>query len=166
MESILSEGQIIQWNLAKRKRLNSDALLSIMYYEYAWSIVLMNPNRNHINKVLYPAHLVALPKIPANLKLVNQLHQAFGTDLLPRMHDKIQINSRIEYYMNLVYQIYSYLPAHKLIKLIHSEKPWIESRKGMQSYDVDPKKIINNQLLYDFYSKKLNPRNRKENNLR
>lgn len=67
---------------------------------------------------------------------------------------KLNLSNQVVEVLNEVWEAYGNLTATQLESLTHSEKPWIEARKGFDFNEASTQKI-DVKTIYEFYSKQV-----------
>lgn len=124
----------------------------LVYYAYAWALV-----KN--KRKLFNENIEAWPNGPVLPSLYKELKK-YGSAPIPE--DFIDAGSEEELTkqfpkdvletLDKVYEKYMTLTAFELVVLTHSEKPWVEARKGLRSNETSHKPISDDHIKEQYSS--------------
>lgn len=113
----------------------------LVYYAYVWYLIMAKSK-------LFDEPIEAWPMGPVAPSLYEELKQygsapipaeyIGGQEVLDELLEKLDSQQEV---LRKVYEKYDTLTAFELVVLTHSEKPWIEARKGLK-----PEEPSNNPL--------------------
>jgi len=159
MELKGKENQLLPSDIAKyflAQAINDGELISplkmqkLVYYAYVWYLVITKGK-------LFNEPIEAWPMGPVSPSLYGELKQ-YGSSPIPEEYlggEKgleqllAKLNGQSEL-LRKVYEKYDTLTAFELVVLTHSEKPWVEARKGLKPEEQSSKPIADNDIL-SFY---------------
>lgn len=133
----------------EKRPITNKKLQKLLYYAQAWSLVIRK------NK-LYNDDIEAWVHGPAVRSIYTE-YKNFGFSPIEKdvELDKIgTIPQDIKNLLNEVWRVYGKKDAGYLEMLTHSERPWQETRDGLQDSESS-KNVISLKLMRDFYSAKL-----------
>jgi len=134
----------------KEKRpITNKKLQKLVYYAQAWSLVFNN-------KKLFSEPIEAWVHGPAVESLYIQ-YKDFGYSPIQEKIGEASIRNisgRTKELLDEVWRVYGKLDAGYLEMLTHSEKPWQEARKGLQSSE-NSEIEISPKAMKNYYSEKL-----------
>jgi uncharacterized phage-associated protein len=133
----------------ENKPITNKKLQKLVYYAQAWSLVLNN-------KKLFSEPIEAWVHGPAVRSLYIK-YKEFGfspikEEILSNSVEDIPTNTKE--LLDEIWRVYGRLDAGYLEMLTHSEKPWLEAREGLQSYENSSNEI-STKTIKEFYSDKL-----------
>lgn len=125
-------------------------LQKLCYYAQAWRIALSNGHDKFFND-----KFEAWVHGPVNPSLF-QKYRVFSWDLIPNEAVDLNVFTKDERkVLEEVWKVYGSLEAKFLENLTHSEKPWIDARRGLSENEYS-----NNQIdeihMRDYYRSLLN----------
>ena len=131
-------------------------LQKILYFAYSWYLTLMNENKNELNIKLFDGNFEAWihgPVYPS----IYQEYKNYRADLLPQMHYKLfTLTEEDEEILNDVWDVYGKYTANQLESISHQHDPWKYTRKNNNCSSSDwCNEIINDELIFDYYTKQL-----------
>lgn len=143
---------IAKWFLSKESMSNKK-LQKMCYYAYCWCIVFLNDMEDSIDKSICKDGFEAWIHGPVCRNLYNK-YKSYGWNDIPMFDGKLNLSNQVVEVLNEVWEAYGNLTATQLESLTHSEKPWIEARKGFDFNEASTQKI-DVKTIYEFYSKQV-----------
>lgn len=136
-------------NLKDQKGLSNKKLQKLLYYAQAWSMVFNN-------QTLFKDDIQAWIHGPAILEVYNE-YKEFGAEEIKKEVDlnavtKLLSKEQVKI-LDMVWESYGKFDANYLEILSHNEKPWQETRKGLEVYDGSDR-IIPIKLMKSYYTDK------------
>ena len=148
-KSLIIADYFILKNKKDKKGLTNKKLQKLLYYAQAWSLVLNN-------RTIFDDKIEAWVHGPA-IPLIYSTFKSFGFKDIEVEVDENGLNSidgKDRKLLDQIWSIYGNLDAGYLELLTHSEEPWQEARKGLQS-DENSENEISLKGMKIYYSEKL-----------
>ncbi len=124
-------------------------LQKLLYYAQAWYLVKKG-------KKLYEDDIEAWVHGPTIPHMYRQ-YKEYGYQPITKENidmNSIKITSDVKDFLDTIWKLYGNYDADYLELLTHQEDPWILAREGLPS-GITSKRIIDTNLMKDFYSKLL-----------
>lgn len=134
---------VADWFL-HREPMTHKKLQKLCYYTMAWGWALMD--RDVASKGRFEAWVHG-PVSPVLYKK----YKAYGWNQLPKVRGEPAIPADIKELLEAVWLTYGGKSGNELEALSHSEKPWIEARKGLSPSDIC-QNAINPDIMKDYYN--------------
>lgn len=136
---------IANWFLNKES-MSQKKLQKLCYYAKAWSLVLLDD-------VSFDFSFQAWVHGPVNTNLWD-MFKRYGyldieSDALKSVAQKI--DSKVEKFLERVWDTYGEYTGFQLEALTHTEKPWINARSGYSDLEIS-REIIKNDDMRSYYS--------------
>lgn len=144
-------GAVANFFLSKGSMSNKK-LQKLVYYAYAWTLALLNEDKNNINYTLFNESIQAWVHGPVCPDLYNQ-YRNMGWDEIPKCtfrHEQSFSEEELDI-MNQVWDVYGRFTGNELESLTHQEEPWIEAREGLQPYEPG-QKDLNMKTIFKYYN--------------
>ncbi|MDF5724576.1 MAG: DUF4065 domain-containing protein [Rhizonema sp. PD37] len=122
-------------------------LQKLVYYAQAWSLVLRN-------EPLFSEDIQAWAHGPAVYEVWNHYKDYKHTDILETGPCESDFSEDELEVLEEVWNTYGELSARQLENLTHSEQPWIEARKGLDS-GAKSQEVISHETMKSYYEKYL-----------
>lgn len=148
-KSLLIAEYFILKNKADKKGLTNKKLQKLLYYAQAWSLVLNN-------KPIFDDKIEAWVHGPA-IPLIYSTFKSFGFGEIDMKFDEKELSSLDEKdrkILDEIWKVYGNMDAGYLEMLTHSEGPWQDARKGLQSSESSENEI-STDAMKSYYSEKL-----------
>lgn len=138
--TILSECRLLNIEVSNLK------LQKLLYYCEAWSLALENES-------LFPDDIEAWVHGPV-VSSVFHRYKDYRWAPIPEPKTNPTSDKEIREHVGAVLEAYGKFPAFQLERLTHSEKPWMDARKGLEP-DMPSRQTIDRNTMKEFYSRQL-----------
>lgn len=148
-KSLLVAEYFILKNKQDKKGLTNKKLQKLLYYAQAWSLVLNN-------RPIFDDKIEAWVHGPA-IPLIYSTFKNFGFGDIDMKFDEKElgvIDEKDKKVLDEIWRVYGNMDAGYLEMLTHSERPWQEARKGLQSSE-NSENEISIDVMKSYYSEKL-----------
>jgi uncharacterized phage-associated protein len=144
---------IANWFLANMKNITNKKLQKLVYYAYAWYLVLNNEATEQIDLLLFEnrfeawVHGAVYPDLYGKYKTFGSGPlPAYAGDLPPFSEDDIDI-------LNQIKEVYGKFTGNELESICHQEIPWLRARNGLGPYDPSHNPIKDTDI-FEYYSER------------
>lgn len=127
-----------QYFLAKNRELTDIQIQKLVYYAYAWYMVL------HKGKKIFEEKPEAWIHGPVFRTLFNSMKNYKTFLKLERVSEIGKSNAD---FLDTIYNVYGKYSGNELEKMTHSELPWISARHGLQPHEFSQNKIEDNDIM-------------------
>ena len=127
-----------QYFLSKNQELTDIQIQKLVYYAYAWYMVL------HKGKKIFEEKPEAWIHGPVFRSLFNSMKNYKTFLKLERVSEIGKSNSN---FLDTIYNVYGKYSGNELEKMTHSELPWISARHGLQPHEFSQNKIDDNDII-------------------
>lgn len=148
-KSLLIAEYFILKNKTDKKGLTNKKLQKLLYYAQAWSLVLNN-------KPIFDDKIEAWVHGPA-IPLIYSTFKSFGFKDIDMKFDEKELSSideKDKKILDEIWRVYGNMDAGYLEMLTHSEQPWQDARKGLQSSENSENEITTDAMKV-YYAEKL-----------
>lgn len=115
---------VADWFLGKDS-MSPKKLQKLVYYAYAWVLILMNENEDDLDIKLFDSRIEAWIHGPL---LPELYHEYRGKSMIPQKSSVPCFDEDIEDIMEQVWDVYGIYTGNQLESITHKESPWIEAR--------------------------------------
>ncbi len=131
--------EVADWFLSKEP-MTQKKLQKLVYYAYAWFLVLRNESIDELEHRLFDQKAEAWVHGPVYPCLWHK-YKEYGWQEINKTEIEFSINDDIEEFLEAVWKAYGEFNGDELETLTHQEIPWINARG-----DIEPYKPSNNNL--------------------
>lgn len=131
-------------------------LQKLIFYAYAWTLALLNENRNEINFRLFNDKIEAWVHGPVVFSIYEK-YKTYGWNEIPKIDnfDQSKFSSDVLDILNQVWDVYGDLNGNQLESISHNEYPWINARKNLSPYETSDV-IISDEDIFVYYNEQAN----------
>ena len=145
---------IAKWFLSQSS-LSHKKLQKLCYYAYCWFIVFFNDIETVDNQECIVLNTICKEKFQAWIHgpvcpELYQHYKKYGWQEIPKVDCSPRFNVEIENLLCKVWEAYGKFSADQLESLAHSEYPWINARKGIDSGEACCNEISSIDILKYF----------------
>ena len=142
--------EVANWFLTKEP-MDQKKLQKLCYYAYAWYLYLFNDIENGLRFRLFENDIEGCVHGPVSMELYRSFPFKGMQVLTPsRFYGNIDDEEIIEF-LEDVYNVFGKYSGNELESMTHREKPWQESRLGLNSYEPG-NVILKDETMYKFCS--------------
>jgi len=135
------------WKSSQDKRpITNKKLQKLVYYSQAWYLVSTNGEER-----LFPEKIEAWVHGPVVPSLYSQYKQYGFGPIDPKLGSEKSVKGNKRTLLDEIWEKYGKLDADTLEVLAHSETPWIEARKNLDTDDFGDTEI-DDSLITSYYS--------------
>lgn len=127
-----------QYFLSKNQELTDIQIQKLVYYAYAWYMVL------HDGKKMFEEKPEAWIHGPVFRSLFDSMKDYKKFSNLEEISKMGESNAN---FLDKIYNVYSKYSGNELEKMTHSELPWIKARHGLQPHEFSQNKIEDNDIM-------------------
>ena len=127
-----------QYFLSKNQELTDIQIQKLVYYAYAWYMVL------HKGKKIFEEKPEAWIHGPVFRTLFDSMKNYKKFSNLEEVSKIGESNAK---FFDTIYNVYGKYSGNELEKMTHSESPWIKARKGLKPYEFSQNKIEDNDII-------------------
>ncbi len=139
----LSIQDIAHWFLAKES-MTHKKLQKLCYYAVAWGYALTDA------KIASNSEFEAWVHGPAS-PVIYRIYKNMGWNLIPKFTGEVVAPDNVAELLEAVWLTYGDKGGNELEALSHSEKPWIDARKGLASSESSDNSI-EPSVMKEFYN--------------
>lgn len=141
------------WLLSKES-MSPKKLQKMLYYCYAWGLVLLNENPDELENKIFDAEFEAWVHGPVHRGTYFE-HREYGYQEIPKVNDfNLEFSVDELDVLNQVYEVYGGYSANELESITHQEQPWLEKREGLEAYEGTDR-VISDETIFRYYVKQL-----------
>lgn len=140
---------IANWFLSKEK-MTHKKLQKLVYYAYAWYLVLVNEQEDDLGAKLFDARLEAWVHGPVFPDLYRKYKKFGGEDIPQYSGDLAEFNEDDLDILTQVWDVYNQYTGNQLESITHQETPWITARNGCSVYEICTNEIEDRDI-FKFY---------------
>lgn len=148
IEQPLNIYDVISWFLNKSP-MSPKKLQKILYYTYAWGLVYLNDDIDHLDIKIFDAQFEAWVHGPV-IPTIYQKYKNYGFHDIPRVDEKPSFPEEAEDILDNIWDVFGPYSANELELMSHNELPWKEARGDAKPFDICHKKL-NDRTMYKFY---------------
>lgn len=145
------------WILHNIPDVTNKKLQKLMYYAYAWYLVLFNEDENDLENRLFSNSFQAWVHGPVIPELYQMLKEYQG-DVIPvdvfDKHNYKKFNADELDLLNQIKEVYGNYNGNQLESITHQETPWKNARGNCGAYDICKNKISDKDI-FCYYSQRL-----------
>lgn len=135
----------------KRDDMTPKKLQKLLYYAYAWGLVYLNDDVNHLTHKLFDKSFEAWvhgPVIPS----IYQRYKSFGFNAITATDVEMpnSFSQGVKELLNDIWDVFGTFNANQLEVMTHNETPWKEARGECKSFDVCHN-IISDESMFKYY---------------
>lgn len=143
-EKITSK-KVAEYFLSKEK-LSPKKIQKLVYYAYAWFIVLNNQDPDHIQNVLFAEEPEAWLHGPVFPSLYNE-YKEYGWNSVPK-HKKVEFEDKeLPKFLDKIWKVFGKYSADDLEYMTHQEDPWKKAREGASPVEYSRNKISKKEIF-------------------
>lgn len=139
---------VAKWFLEQDCSMGNKKLQKLCWYSYSWYIAISyNPESKDYDNLI----IDSTPEAWVHGPVFSNLFKDYKYDnyFLVKNSEEIKNFEAISF-LNEIYQVYGGFTGNQLESISHQEKPWTETREGLQPYEPC-QKIIDTQLILEEY---------------
>ena len=140
--------EVANWFLEKES-MDQKKLQKLCYYAYAWYLYLFNDIEDGLNRRLFANDIEGWVHGPVS----HELYKSFpyrGIQLLkPVKSYGTIVDTETVHFLEEVYDVFGKYTGNELEIMTHKEEPWLESRKGLKTYEPGDTPLDDN-TMYNF----------------
>lgn len=144
----LCVNDVINWFLNKSS-LSPKKLQKMLYYAYAWGLVYLNEDIEHLDNKLFNETFEAWVHGPVIPKIY-QKYKNYGFHDIPKSDESPSFPQEIEELLEDVWDVFGGCTANELEMMTHNELPWKEARGDSKPFDICHT-ALNDKTMYKFY---------------
>lgn len=147
---------IADYFLCNIPALTNKKLQKLVYYAYAWHLVLSNDSVNDLDSRLFENEFEAWVHGAVTPKLYNK-YKVYGSGIIPVQREEIgefKFSTDEEDILRQVIDVYGKYNGNELESINHQELPWKNARKGLGQYEPSHN-LISDTDIYKYYSERL-----------
>lgn len=153
-----SANQITNW-FRMQAALTPQKLQPMLYYSYAWTLVLYNHDEHHLTYKLFPEKMQAWVNGPI-IPTIYYKYQSYHDDPIPQLPYQPQpLKPIITNVLQQVWHVYGQYDALQLTDLIQHETPWQNARQGLSPLERTQRTITDHDL-YSYYQQQAQSANK------
>lgn len=149
---------IAGWMLNNIDGVTNKKLQKLMYYAYAWYLVLFNESAEDLQNRLFVAKFEAWVHGPVIPELYQEL-KTYHSDIIPKNRfdtfKSAEIDPDTEDLLKQIQSVYGKYNGNELESITHQETPWQNARKGCSAYDIC-NELITDKDMFTYYIQRLN----------
>lgn len=146
---------IADWFIQKIPNMTNKKLQKLVYYAYAWHLVIYNDSVDMIHSRLFENNFEAWVHGAVTPQLYDK-YKKYGSGIIPVDETialpKFSVDE--EDILNQVTDTYGKYNGNELESINHQETPWINARKGLPRFEPSHNHICDNDI-YLYYSERL-----------
>ncbi|WP_125582657.1 Panacea domain-containing protein [Levilactobacillus cerevisiae] len=148
MPANYSVQQVANWFLGQSS-MSPKKLQKLMYYAYAWTLVLTNEDSQQLTNRLFDEQFEAWVHGPV-LKQIYHAYNQYGFSEIPQRSQTTEFTPDVLDILGQVWDVYGGYTANELESMTHQELPWQEARGGLSPLEASNQKL-RDRTVFDFY---------------
>lgn len=145
---------VANWFLANVENVTNKKIQKLVYYAYAWFLVLYNETAEDISVKFFDARFEAWVHGAVCPDLYNKFKE-FGSSNIPKYNGELVDFSSDELdVLNQIRDIYGKYNGNELESICHQESPWKNARKNLRAYEPSTNRIQDKDI-FEYYSSRL-----------
>ena len=150
MEGRYSVQEVANWFLEKEP-MDQKKLQKLCYYAYAWYLYLFNDIESGLRFRLFKNDIEGWVHGPVSRELYRSFPFKGMQTLTPSKFYGHIDDEEVNEFLEDIYNVFGKYTGNELESMTHREKPWQESRTGLNSYEPG-NVILNDETMYEFCS--------------
>lgn len=144
--NVYSADKVADWFLSK-KPVSPKKLQKLVYYAYAWTLTILNDDKDHLNIRLFNDNIEAWVHGPVVPSLYAKYSNYGFNDIDVTITEVPKFQDDIEDVLNQVYEVYGDFNGNELESLTHQESPWQNARQDLSPLDASHNRISDTDIF-------------------